>query len=54
MKKLIALQPFLEACGVDLDKLSFQETVAIALKLERQLDIAMAEIVNERAMPDTL
>jgi hypothetical protein len=52
MKKLIALQPFLEACGVDLDKLSFQETVAIALKLEHQLDIAIVEIVAGREMQD--
>lgn len=48
MEKLIALQPFLEACGVDLDKLSFGEGVAIQRKLEHQLDIILNEISNDK------
>lgn len=52
MEKLIALQPFLEACNVKIDKLSFDEIVAIQRKLEHQLDIALAEIVDERMMQD--
>ena len=50
MEKLIALQPFFEACGVQLDKLSFEEIVAIVRKMEHQLDIAVIEIVAERYM----
>lgn len=50
MEKLIALQPFLEVCGVNLDKLSFNEIVAIVRKLEQQLDITLAEIVAEKMM----
>ena len=48
MEKLIALQPFLEACGVKLDKLSFEDGVTIVMRLEHQLDITLAEIVNDK------
>ena len=53
MKKLIALQPFLEACGVNLDKLSFEESVAIVRKMEHQLDIAVIEVVAKSVMQDS-
>jgi hypothetical protein len=48
MEKLIALQPFLEACGVNLDKLSFEDGVTIVRRLEHQLDIILNEISNDK------
>ena len=54
MEKLIALQPFLEACGVKLDKLSLMDGVAIVRKLEHQLDLVMAEIANDKSSSDSI
>jgi hypothetical protein len=48
MEKLIALQPFLEACNVKIDQLSLMEIVAIVGRLEHQLDIILNEIANDR------
>lgn len=54
MEKLIALQPFLEACGVKLDKLSFEDSVTIVRRLEHRLDMVLAEIEAVNSMQDSI
>jgi len=54
MEKLIALQPFLEACGVNLDKLSFEDGVIIVRRLEHRLDMVLAEIEANDSMRESI
>jgi len=48
MKKLIALQPFLEACGVKLDDLTFEDGITVLLRLEKQLSLVLDEINDKK------